>query len=202
MGVGSSEDKVSLELGVHDLVRSVSNTVGLVSSNSAHLANDVLVGESDNEPVLGRGVLVLRLGYEPLTCVVVGLSLCRTSGVRRGSRLNALQLTSSPSVLDLVPTEVGIVLDDLDVRHSAGRLRLATALRGTSPIFSCRPFLLCPFPRGAVSPPSSAIPYRSPSDARPSSSTPTQHPSLPPSRSRAPPSFVHAVVLESPSLET
>jgi hypothetical protein len=36
------------------------------------LADDVLVGEADYEAVLGRIVLVLRLGDQPLTSVVVG----------------------------------------------------------------------------------------------------------------------------------
>jgi hypothetical protein len=39
----------------------------------------VLVGEADNEPVLGRIVLVLRLGDQPLTGIVIGLSLTSTT---------------------------------------------------------------------------------------------------------------------------
>jgi hypothetical protein len=39
------------------------------------LADDVLVGETDDEAVLGRIVLVLGLGDQPLTGIVVGCRL-------------------------------------------------------------------------------------------------------------------------------
>lgn len=55
----------------------------------------VTVGEPHNEPVLGRIVLVLGLGDQPLTGVVVGLSL------------------TTATVLCLVPREVGAGLDNL-----------------------------------------------------------------------------------------
>lgn len=57
VGVGSAEDLVASDLGGHDL------------------HDDVAVGETDDEAVLGRIVLVLGLGDETLTGIVVGLSL-------------------------------------------------------------------------------------------------------------------------------
>jgi hypothetical protein len=63
------------------------------------LDDDLLVGEPNNEPVLGRVVLVLGLGDQSLPGVVVGLSF------------------SSPPGLDLEPGEVGRVLLELDERH-------------------------------------------------------------------------------------
>ena len=39
------------------------------------LADDVLVGETDDETVLGRIVLVLGLGDQPLAGIVVGCGL-------------------------------------------------------------------------------------------------------------------------------
>lgn len=39
------------------------------------LADDILVGEANDEAVLGRVVLVLRLGDQPLTGIVVGCQL-------------------------------------------------------------------------------------------------------------------------------
>lgn len=57
VGVGSSQDKVTLELGVHDL------------------AHNVTVGEANHQSVLGRVVLVLGLDDQPLASVVVGLAL-------------------------------------------------------------------------------------------------------------------------------
>jgi hypothetical protein len=40
-----------------------------------NLADDVLVGEANDEAVLGRIVLVLGLGDQPLTGIVVGYGL-------------------------------------------------------------------------------------------------------------------------------
>lgn len=57
VGVGSDEDLVAADLGSHQL------------------ADDVLVGEADDQAVLGGIVLVLGLGDEALTGVVVGLAL-------------------------------------------------------------------------------------------------------------------------------
>lgn len=57
VGVGGSEDLVTGDLGPDDL------------------GDDVAVGEADDQTVLGRGVLVLGLGDEALTGVVVGLTL-------------------------------------------------------------------------------------------------------------------------------
>jgi hypothetical protein len=46
----------------------------LVAANLGvnNLGDDVLVGEADDEAVLGRIVLVLRLSDQPLTGIVVG----------------------------------------------------------------------------------------------------------------------------------
>jgi hypothetical protein len=55
--LSSAEDLVTTNLGVDDL------------------ADDVLVGETDDEAVLGRIVLVLGLGNQPLTGIVVGCGL-------------------------------------------------------------------------------------------------------------------------------
>lgn len=56
VGVGRAEDLVAGDLGGHDL------------------HDDVTVGESDHEAVLGRIVLVLGLGDETLARIVIGLS--------------------------------------------------------------------------------------------------------------------------------
>jgi hypothetical protein len=66
--LGGHEDLVAANLGVDDL------------------ADDVLVGEADDEAVLGRIVLVLRLGDQPLTGIVIG---CRLLAIlfRRASAL-------------------------------------------------------------------------------------------------------------------
>lgn len=80
MRVGSGENKVALELGVNDLLVQTSSAPLLLPfealARRTYLADDVLVGEADDEPVLGRVVLVLGLGHEPLARVVVGLTLC------------------------------------------------------------------------------------------------------------------------------
>jgi hypothetical protein len=57
VSVGRAEDLVASDLGGHDL------------------ADDVLVGEADDQAVLGSIVLVLGLGDEALTGVVIGLAL-------------------------------------------------------------------------------------------------------------------------------
>jgi hypothetical protein len=54
VGIRGHEDLVAGDLGGDDL------------------ANNVLVGEADDEAVLGRIVLVLRLGDQPLTGIVIG----------------------------------------------------------------------------------------------------------------------------------
>merc|ERR1740123_1031813 len=81
VSVSCTNDDVSLEPGVSDL------------------ATDVLVGETDDHPVLGCVVLVLVLDDEALPGEEVGLSL------------------APPAELDLEPLEVGLVLDQLDERH-------------------------------------------------------------------------------------
>lgn len=57
VGVRRDEDLVAADLGSHEL------------------GDDVLVGETDDQAVLGRIVLVLGLGDEALTGVVIGLAL-------------------------------------------------------------------------------------------------------------------------------
>ena len=57
MRVGRGEDDITGDLGVDDL------------------GDNVLVGEADDEAVLWRVVLVLRLGHEALSGIVIGLSL-------------------------------------------------------------------------------------------------------------------------------
>jgi hypothetical protein len=42
------------------------------------LGDDVLVGETDDEAVLGRIVLVLGLGDQPLTGIVIGCAQLAT----------------------------------------------------------------------------------------------------------------------------
>lgn len=61
VGVSGGEDLVTRDLRVDDL------------------SDDVAVGEADNQTVLGRVVLVLGLGDEALTGVVVGLTLTATA---------------------------------------------------------------------------------------------------------------------------
>lgn len=51
----------------------------LASDLRSHdLADDITVGETDNEAVLGGIVFVLGLGYETLASVVIGLALATT----------------------------------------------------------------------------------------------------------------------------
>jgi hypothetical protein len=57
VSIGGRENEITLELGVDDLT------------------NNILVGETDNESVLGRVVLVLGLNDKSLTSIVIGLTL-------------------------------------------------------------------------------------------------------------------------------
>lgn len=57
MGVGRAHHTIALDLGVGDLT------------------NDVLVGETDNQTILGRIVLVLVLDHKTTTSIIVGLAL-------------------------------------------------------------------------------------------------------------------------------
>jgi hypothetical protein len=75
------------------------------------LADDVLVGEADDEAVLGRIVLVLGLGNQPLTRIVVGCELLDVT-LQLERAIRTLSLTAA-SVLDLVPREVCVVLLEL-----------------------------------------------------------------------------------------
>jgi hypothetical protein len=76
------------------------------------LADDVLVGETDHEAVLGRIVLVLGLGDQPLTGIVVGCVLLGSVAVSTARSIRTLSLPAA-LVLDLVPREVGVVLLEL-----------------------------------------------------------------------------------------
>merc|ERR1719215_1956889 len=67
VGVGRSNDTITRELRIDQLV------------------DDILVGDTNNHTVLGGGILVLILGHEPLTSIVVSFAL------------------SPSAVLDLVP---------------------------------------------------------------------------------------------------
>lgn len=94
VGVRGHEDLVAGDLGGNDL------------------SNDVLVGEADDKAVLGRIVLVLRLGDQPLTGIVIG---CAQSVQVAASEFGNERTLSRAAalVLHLVPGEVGVVLDKL-----------------------------------------------------------------------------------------
>jgi len=62
------------------------------------LDDDIAVGKTDDETILGRIVLVLGLGDETLACIVIGLS------------------NTTALVLSLVSTIVRRVLDQLGER--------------------------------------------------------------------------------------
>ena len=76
------------------------------------MADDVLVGEANDEAVLGRIVLVLGLGDQPLTGIVVGCQLLDAVVHKTIHLVRTLSL-SAALVLDLVPREVGVVLLEL-----------------------------------------------------------------------------------------
>ena len=89
VGVGGGEDAVAVELGVDDL------------------ADDVLVGEADDEAVLVGVVLGLVLADHGASGDVVGLAL------------------TAAAVLGLEALEVGFVLNDFHERHFLGNANLA-----------------------------------------------------------------------------
>lgn len=60
-----------------------------------NLADDILVGDADDETVLGGVVLVLLLNDETLASIVISLAF------------------AASAVLDLEALEVGLVLDNL-----------------------------------------------------------------------------------------
>lgn len=64
----------------------------------AHLTNDILVRETHDEAILGSVVFVLILYHQPFAGIVVSLPL------------------PPPLELDLIPLEVGFVLNDFDER--------------------------------------------------------------------------------------
>jgi hypothetical protein len=66
-----------------------------VNTSVNHLAEDILVGESNNKSVLGSIVLIFRLKYEVLSCLVISFSL------------------SASTVFDLETLKVLLVLDKL-----------------------------------------------------------------------------------------
>ena len=78
VGVGGGEDVVTVKLGSHNL------------------GDHIRVGGTNDEAVLGAGVLVLVLGDEPLAGIVIGFAL------------------APAPVLDLEALEVSLVLDHLD----------------------------------------------------------------------------------------
>lgn len=81
MSVSSRHNKISRDSGVDDL------------------SDNILVGESDDQSVLGRVVLVLSLSDQLSSSLVISLSL------------------SSSSVLDLESLEVSLVFKDLLEGH-------------------------------------------------------------------------------------
>lgn len=85
------EDLVTANLGVDDL------------------GDDVLVGEADDEAVLGRIVLVLGLSDQPLASIVVGCARLEMEVHGALWMVRTLAL-SAALVLDLVPREVRVVL--------------------------------------------------------------------------------------------
>ncbi len=89
------------------------------------LGKDILVGESDNESVLGGTVLVLVLGDELVSLTVVSLSL------------------SSSSELDLVPLKVSLVLHYFneclrDRKISLGRIENKGYVRYVAKVYERR----------------------------------------------------------------
>lgn len=85
MSVGRGEDDITLDLGVDDL------------------GDDVLVGEADDETVLGAVVLVLGLGDEALSGVVVGLALS-VVGKKEGTQSTVSEIPILRNVLFPSPT--------------------------------------------------------------------------------------------------
>ena len=81
MGSSLGDDAITLDGSVDDL------------------ASNVLVGEADNEAVLGRVVLVLVLNGQTAASLVVRLAFTTTTE------------------LDLVALKVSLVLHDLDESH-------------------------------------------------------------------------------------
>ena len=103
---GGVVGETDLDSVTGELMRVSSGETGIVGEISREdLAGHILVGETDDESVLGGSVLVLVLDDESLTGVVVGLGL------------------SSSSELDLVTLVVSVVLDNLDerLRREEGR---------------------------------------------------------------------------------
>jgi len=78
VGIGRSDDKVSLNLGIDDL------------------ADNISVGKTNNQTVLGGVVLVLVLNDQALASIVVCLAL------------------AASAILDLVALEIGLVFDGFD----------------------------------------------------------------------------------------
>lgn len=100
VGVGRGEDHVAGDFGRDDLRDNLPESYqqGLIGEDSMGGGAYITVGEPHNEPVLGGIVLVLRLGDQPLTSIVVCLAL------------------TSATVLCLVARVVGFGLDDLGER--------------------------------------------------------------------------------------
>jgi hypothetical protein len=136
-------DTISLELvGVG---RSVDFVAGKLSGHE--LADDVAVGEADYQSVLGSVVLVLGLGDEALTSIVVGLQHVSLVLPRLEARPTDLTRASA-LVLGLEAGEVGRVLDTVIVssalKHGAiGNLQLGErhgcGLVRTNRLFNCTP---------------------------------------------------------------
>lgn len=82
VGVGCREDLVAGDLGGDDLGDDLWRCVRLWSDIRFGNGTYVTVGEPHDESVFWRIVLVLCLGDQPLTGVVIGLSLTTTTVFR------------------------------------------------------------------------------------------------------------------------
>lgn len=101
VGVGRDEDLVTSDLGRDDL------------------ADDVAVGEADDQAVLGGVVLVLGLGDEALASVVVGLSRTSSAVLDLEAPDEKELLAPRESIAKHVHLrEVGLVLDQLGLLSS------------------------------------------------------------------------------------
>jgi hypothetical protein len=119
------------------------------------LGDDVLVGEADDKAVLGRIVLVLRLGDQPLTGIVIG---CAQSVMRNFEKdvINILFPSLRRLYLTWNREKYALFFWSLDLTQSQ-RLTLQTRIRSNSqrlhstivkagcPMVRARATLLCAF---------------------------------------------------------
>lgn len=105
VGVGGAEDLVTSDLGGDDL------------------ADDVAVGEADDQAVLRGVVLVLGLGDQTLAGVVIGLARASTAvlDLVAPGELLALRVALVSCFADVHLREVGVVLDQLGLETSSSQ---------------------------------------------------------------------------------